>query len=244
MCIGTLVFDIERTKAVPIQITVHHGESLRWDGLNGNADLLDPDALMNWLSERGMTFVREEYANARARAALVATEESHWHDAMPESLQPFFEKMRQPGADSHPEWTAAIEREFPNPVHRGTVLLQLFGSGTGPWSGFPLWESVPEKLLLEMPLDQLLEAIGDAPAERVREGAARLFSGWDFGQIRGADRARIPIELRPPPARARRGRSGRRRPTRPCTEGAQVGKCKGHFGARSPVARAPNPTTG
>ncbi len=193
MCPGTLLFEFEGARPA---ITLHHGTSLRWDGSNGNLPLIRPDAIMDWLSERGIGFVREEFEADKRRGAQDAIEIERWRAIMPASLLPFFEDMRSTGADERPEWKGAIEAELPDPKARARVLLELFGSGRGPWTGFPSWEGVPEKLLLELPLDVLLSAIGDASSERIREGAARLFSSWWFGRSRAAERAQIPAGLR------------------------------------------------
>ncbi len=42
---------------------------------------------------------------------------------------------------------AALEREVRNETSRILALLQWFGSGAGPWSGFPYYEAAAEKLL-------------------------------------------------------------------------------------------------
>jgi hypothetical protein len=194
MCIGTLVFELEAIQ--PGAITLHHGVSLRWEGSGGNLHLRSPDAVMDWLSSHGIRFVREEYEDDRRRADETSAQARRWCAAMPASLLPFFDEMRQSGADRRPEWTAAIETEVPDPVERARVLLDLLGSGVGPWTGYPSWESVPERLLLDLPLTVLLAAIGDAPDERRREGAARLFSSWWFDRKRRDDRAMIPQDLR------------------------------------------------
>ena len=76
------------------------------------------------------------------------------------------------------------------------MLLRLFGSGAGPWSEYPSYESVPEAFLLDIPLDILLVAAGDSSDDRVTEGAARLFAGWAFGRQRRNDRAALPVEFK------------------------------------------------
>ena len=194
MCMGTLVFEFEGIQ--PESITLHHGVSLRWEESGGNLALLDPDAVMDWLSARGIDFVRSEYEEDRRRGSETTREAEWWRASLPASLAPFFDEMWQTGGMSKPEWTAAVEAELPDPIERARVLLDLFGSGVGRWSGHPSWEQVPEELLMDLPLAVLLAAIGDAPDERRREGAARLFSSWSFGRRRAADRAAIPEGLR------------------------------------------------
>ena len=179
MCIGTLVFKIDGAN-----ITLHHGESLRWEGSGGNAQLATPDAIMDWLSARGMPFVREEYEAAKTRADEGAIEAERWIAAMPSSLVPFFEDMRQSGSSSEPEWTAAIEAQIPDRVERTRVMLDLYGSGVGRWSGYPSWETVPMQLVAMLPFEILIAAIGDAPPERTCAGAVRLICSWDFRKRR------------------------------------------------------------
>ena len=50
--------------------------------------------------------------------------------------------------------------------------------------------------MVEMPLDVLLTAAGDAADDRVTEGAARLFAGWEFRRQRQDDWAALPAELK------------------------------------------------
>jgi hypothetical protein len=194
MCIGTLVFELEA--ALLRAITLHHGVSVRWDGSRGNFTLYSPDALMDWLSARGMTFVRAEYEANRRQTQQVSTQSARWRFALPRSLAPFFDDMRFTGEESDPAWTAALEGQYPDPVERAQVLLDLYGHSSGPWTGFPIWEAVAERFLLGLPLEALLAAIGETPGVRRCEGAARLFSGPRFAKERPGERARIPVELR------------------------------------------------
>ncbi len=196
MCIGTLDIDVERASAPPVTVTLHHGVSLRWKASKGNVNLRSPDAIMDWLSARGMPFVREEYEEGEHRGEETLEQRRRWHDALPVSLRPFLDDMQRTGTTTNPAWTAAIEQEFPDPVRRATALMELFGCGIGPWSGYPSWESVPEEMLLTMPLDVLLAAMRTEPSERMLEGGARLFGGWSFRRKRRKELQRVPAELR------------------------------------------------
>lgn len=135
MCIGTVDIDVQRTGAAPVTISLHHGVSLRWKESKGNVNLKSPDAIMDWLSARGMNFVREEYDESERLGQETLEQKRRWHDALPRSLRPFLDDMQQTGGRSSPEWTAAVEQELPDPVNRAAILLELFGSGAGPWSG-------------------------------------------------------------------------------------------------------------
>jgi len=194
MCIGTLIFEIESPllKAV----TLHHGVTIRWEGSRGNFSLNSPDAIMDWLSTRGMPFVRAEYDETRRQIQQISTQSSRWRFSLPRSLMPFFDDMRVTRAESDPAWSAALEAQYPDPVERAQILLDLYGSTGGPWTGFPYWESVAERFLLGLPIEVLIAAVGETSGERRCEGAARLFSGPRFGKERPGDCARIPVPVR------------------------------------------------
>lgn len=192
-CAGTIIFELEG-HAEPRVIKLHHGESLRWDHSGGNLPLTAPEDLLAWLVRHDMAFVRDEYLASRAHAEEDGRSAARWKAALPASLQPFFEDMRR-GSAIDPRWTAAIMAELPDPVERARVLLALFGSGAGPWSGYPSWESVPAQWLVETPLPVLSDALGDAGDSRRVAGALRLFASWEF-RGRKKQLAKLSPELR------------------------------------------------
>jgi hypothetical protein len=76
-------------------------------------------------------------------------------------------------------------------------LLNWFGSGEGPWSGFPSYESTAEELLLLHKTDAILQAIRNTKlTEEQVEGTARLFGGWDFSKQRPNDLSLLPQDLK------------------------------------------------
>jgi hypothetical protein len=195
MCDGTLLFELSGGE-VPGDVSLHHGVTVWWEPFFDNAQLVSPDAIMDWLSSRGITFVRDEYEKARGRSADHARAAERWQFAMPRSLRPFFDDMRG-GAPPHAEWRIAIAAEFPDTDVRARVLLEWYGSGLGPWSGFPAYEGVAENLLLELPLGVLVRAFAREPrSKQVVEGMARLFGGWPFGKRRPKDLAQLPADIK------------------------------------------------
>jgi hypothetical protein len=72
---------------------------------------------------------------------------------------------------------------LPHQDERIRALLGWFGSGAGPWSGFPGYEQAAERLLLEYSTASLVEAAASAPLSSAQwEGAARIFASWAFSK--------------------------------------------------------------
>lgn len=138
----------------------------------------------------------EEDRAAQQKAADAA--EARWRSAMPKSILPLWASaMRDELSPDLEPLRTAIGREFPDTRQRILALFTWFGSGAGPWSGFPSYESVPEELLLDLPTPDLVAATqAQGLTEQQLEGAARLFGGWEFGQRRPNDRNTLPADLK------------------------------------------------
>jgi hypothetical protein len=68
---------------------------------------------------------------------------------------------------------------IPEPAERIGALLHWFGSGAGPWSGYPAREVVAERLLMKEDPDHLISIAQSLDLSHSQlEGTARLLCGW------------------------------------------------------------------
>jgi hypothetical protein len=116
---------------------------------------------------------------------------------MPASLRPLWQAAEQAHRPDLDPLRDALSKEFPDALARAMALFGWYGSGAGPWSGYPGYESVAEELLLDLPTQALLKAIeGRELTPAQTEGVARLFGGWTFNKKRPNDRKLLPAELK------------------------------------------------
>ena len=141
-----------------------------------------------------------ELQDSREKAKLA---ESRWLAAMPSALKPLWPQVRESnGVDPQgavrtlDPLRAALSKEFPDERSRILALYAWFGSGEGPWSGFPSYEQVAEELLLDFPTETLIKAAEATGSAQQQEGAARLFGGWEISQRRPGDLAHLPADLK------------------------------------------------
>lgn len=141
--------------------------------------------------------VRKAWDDEAERARHYAEAEKRWRAAMPSSLGPHWSSMgSMPLPDVGPMRTT-LAREMPEPGPRILALLEWYGTGAGPWSGFPAYEEIAENLLLTHSTSELLAAIeGRDLTPGQIEGVARLFAGWTFREQRPGDLSRLPADLR------------------------------------------------
>ncbi len=181
LCADILTVRLYRGDSELLTITNHHGLYAGISVWQQGVRVTDPDRWLQWFSDHGMPGARQEYDAQIEALKRIHVNYAKWGAAAPLHARPFL--MQEP-VDTK-GMREAIENQFPDRRERALALFAWFGSGAGPWSGFPSNETVAEDLLLELPtLDLVAAAEGNALTEAQTEGAARLFAGWDFNQQR------------------------------------------------------------
>jgi hypothetical protein len=146
-------------------------------------------------TDKGIAKFIEERDIDRKRSAAA---EARWRAGMPEPLRPLKEQAMTYmfGADVNP-LRATLQEGMPDGPTRILALLSWYGSGDGPWSGFPAYEEAAEKLLLDYSTSEILAAIEVFQLTHAEtEGAARLFGGWTFSRERPGDLELLPVALK------------------------------------------------
>lgn len=172
-----------------------------WDS---DAMIHDREKFLRWFDDRKITGPREDFEREKAEEEARRVIEARWMAAMPEVLRPLWattlDQMMPGGIPQTPDTKPLkpiLTKEFPDESKRIRALLSWYGSGAGPWSGFPFYEEVPQLMLLEYPTSHLVAAVeGVTLSEQEAEGAARLFADWDFHQRRPDDGVLISKDLK------------------------------------------------
>lgn len=204
LCLGDMIVSFEDARGVAIdELTFHHGQTIRWDGPWSwrDAAIADPNALIDWLDAQGV----HDYAQDRARAEVEGrrrrVERERWLAAAPAQLRerlPALESdaMGMPRRLAQAE-VADLLALLGEPREAARMLLHWYGSGAGPWSGFPSYETIPMPLLLELGADTLLASLGGHELDDATlDGLARYFGDHELGRTRRSDTAKLGEPLR------------------------------------------------
>jgi hypothetical protein len=182
LCAEILTVRLYRGGSELLTITNHHGRYAGISVWQQGVLVTDPERWLGWFSNHGMPEPRREYD------AEIETEKqsrlfyARWVAAAPVHARPFLTQKEAVDINGLRE---AIANQFPDRRERILALFGWFGSGAGPWSGFPGNESIPEDFLLELPtLDLVGAAATETLTEAQTEGAARLFAGGSFNDQR------------------------------------------------------------
>jgi hypothetical protein len=188
MCIGSPALYLYGPGGERVELTNHHGLSVRCSLWTSDVRVNNSEKWVSWFDRRGISGPRQEFEETCAQEESAKQDWDKWLTAMPKAIVPIWPyslgqlSLADISMDLRP-LRAALERDVPNETSRILALLQWFGSGAGPWSGYPYYEAAAEKLLLEYPTARIVEAIQSSSVGATQtEGAARLFGGWDFQQ--------------------------------------------------------------
>jgi hypothetical protein len=161
----------------------HEGIAIGSSVWQGDWENSSPDRWLRWFDARRMTFARQQFDANRLTERKAAEDEQRWLRAIPSSLKPLWahalSKYNPPHYPDLKPLNAGLLQQYPDTYERIRALMAWYGSGAGPWSGFPGYEEIAEKLLLQYPNTELIKAVDARDlSEPELEGAARILGGW------------------------------------------------------------------
>ena len=183
MCLGDLSMEFYSKKKRLATIGFHHGQSIRWSAWKHDALLQNSQCYLTLLAEHGVTAPLNAFNEDRLREEETKQAWNRWVHAIPSCLKKLSKKTWQKiiEEDTLQPVTDILASAYPDISERLLKLFRWFGSGKGPWTGFPVYEQFAEQILLQYSEKDLLTALTSAPlTENELEGAARLFAGRSF----------------------------------------------------------------
>jgi hypothetical protein len=197
MCNGNPVIVLSANGEPIGRITNHHAKLIRCDLWRSDAPLADTEALLRWFDERKIPGPRKEYEEALKEQKQFDEAEARWLEAMPPALKPHWPAAKRSFDPNLAPLRKALAKQIPDGNERILALFAWYGSGMGPWSGFPSYEDIAANLLFDYPTEELLAALEgkDLTATQL-EGIARFFGDVRFPQRRPDERRLLPAELK------------------------------------------------
>lgn len=201
MCIGSPAIYFYKNGKETIHLTNHHGKSIRCQLWSSDVKIADIEKWVNWFDNHGITSVREEVEYSKLQAIKNQKDQEKWAKAMPTPLKSLLENaFGDLGIVDNKDIAlldTAIEKGIPDKTNRILSLLEWYGSGAGPWSGYPAYEDAAENLLLKYTTKEIVAALQSAHLTSSQiEGGARLFGGWDFNKQRPNDINQVSQEMK------------------------------------------------
>lgn len=184
MCAGTPAIHLYKNDTLLVRITNHHGQSVRCSLWRSDVTIVDSESWLEWFDKRNINEPRKEFEHIKTLREQSIIDKNRWIAAMPTGLaREWKEFHRVLGSHETSYLRTALNKSTPDTHEQIRALLTWHGSGAGPWSGHPAYESAAENMLLEYAITDIVSAIDlNHISNPQLEGAARLFAGWDFSQ--------------------------------------------------------------
>jgi hypothetical protein len=203
MCHGDLEFAFTGGDGRRTVVGLHHGLSLRWTGWDGDALLRDGDRVLHWLARHGAGGPLAQAQRRQAERERELLDRQAWTAAAPADVRDLLDLAI---AAAHTTGVIApsvhalvadrLAQAFPDPAERAAALLAWYGSGTGRYSGYPVYETLPAPALAGTPIAEIIDALRRFPDDRVAAGAVRHLCAWKSRTHLRRDIARLPDDVR------------------------------------------------
>ncbi|MCO7187408.1 MULTISPECIES: hypothetical protein [unclassified Pseudoalteromonas] len=174
------------------------GTNIRFSHWSSDASVVDTDKWLTWFDDRGMPWPRQMFDTRRKEQIQNQKNEQRWLGAMPSSVRAVWAEALTPyGTRDTQRLMTLFTAAIPDKRLQVLALLKWFGSGAGPWSGYPSYENVARKMLFNYSTANIISIINSTQLSTAQtEGAARFFGGWDFSQKRPDDLEKMPDTLK------------------------------------------------
>jgi hypothetical protein len=198
MCTGTPAVYFYKNEKETVYLTNHHGKSIRCSLWSSDVAIANVDKWVKWFEEHGISSVREEVEYSKAQAKKCQKNLDKWTKAIPNPIKPLWkDAIGNYGDVDTKALISALRKGMPDKAQRILALLEWYGSGAGPWSGFPSYEDAAEKMLLEYTTKEIITAMQSTELTTAQvEGGARLFGGWTFFKKRPNGLNEVPQEIK------------------------------------------------
>lgn len=185
MCLGTYAIELFADSQLKATIGFHHGETIRYINWNGDAGLARSEDLLHFLAELGLSKPLEQYKEEKLNRDQQVVAERKWLEYAPASFRKYREEMNDFDDSYLPLLAGDLKAEIPDKNERIIRLLQLFGYSSHFWTGYPLYEEVPNELLKTLDTKEIINAYLQSDRNyKTRKGLGRFLCSFEFKKER------------------------------------------------------------
>lgn len=196
MCLGSYAIELHSEGRLKATIGFHHGTSIRYDAWRGDAELRNPEALVEFLADQGFAVPLEERIEDRRREAEADKEWQNWLAVAPKCFGKYRIQMNTIPAAYWPSLMKDFQKEYPDRQPQIIVLLRTFGATDNLWTNYASYEEVPKEILGKFEVQEIIGAyLASARAMDICKGLGRYLCSFDFKRVRKNYLQFIPQEV-------------------------------------------------
>ena len=181
MCLGDYAIELISDNKLKSTIGFHHGVSIRYNKWTGDAELKYSDKLLEFLSDLGLKKPLEQKQLDYQRAKESKEESNNWLKNSPFIFSKYWNEINDFDDSYLPRLLADLKKEYPTEESLIIALLKSFGTSENLWSGYPIYESISQKILDDYEFQNIINAYTKVNKEKLIDiGLGRYLFSWDF----------------------------------------------------------------
>jgi hypothetical protein len=185
MCLGTYAIELHSGNEIPATIGFHHGISIRYDGWNSDVELAKSEELLHFLFDLGFQEPLQERINESKRYEKQKNEDEKWLSNAPKCFAKYWNEMNDFDDDYLSSLLDDFNAEIPERDLQIISLLKIFSVSQNLWTAYPIYEKVPETILTNYSLQEILLAYNNSEkSRRTQIGLGRFLCSFRFRKDR------------------------------------------------------------
>lgn len=185
MCSGTCAIELYVDTQIRATIGFHHGVSIRYHNWNTDAGLAKSDALIDFFAEEGFTAPLEDKMERNRIAEAQVLAERKWLMHAPACFSKYWTDINTMNNNYWESLIADLNIEMPEKSEQIITLLQVFGNTENLWSGYPIYEDIPRKILKIFEVSEIISTYLSSDRNyKTRRGFARFLCSFEFKKVR------------------------------------------------------------
>jgi hypothetical protein len=196
MCLGDYAIELIVDNKITATLGFHHGYSIRYDNWYGDSELAKRDEFLDFLAKQGLTKPLIESLEAKRNMEADRIIERKWLDNAPACFSKYWTEIN--GFDNNylSSLIADLNREIPKREKQIIILLQTFGRTDNFWSGYPIYEELPNEILKTFDIKEIILVYLQSDRNyKTRKGLGRFLCSFEFKKIRKKHLTHIPKEV-------------------------------------------------
>jgi hypothetical protein len=186
MCSGTYAIELYSNGKLKTTVGFHHGVSIRYDKWNGDAELANSNKLLEFLNEKGLTKPLQDRFEEQRSMETNRIIERNWLEIAPNCFTKYWAQIIGFNQEDYfPSLINDLNAEFPSKQKQIIVLLQTFGKTENLWSGYPIYEELPNIILKNFGTKEIIESYLNSDRNyKARKGLGRFLCSFEFKKAR------------------------------------------------------------
>ncbi len=181
MCSGDYAIELFSKNEIIATVGYHHGTSIRYDNWCGDAELEFAEELLQFLFNLGLRKPLEQYQFDNELAIEGCRREEIWLINSPKCFSNYRDEINGFEDDYLTNLIEDLEFEIPEIENQILALLKSFGTSENLWSGYPIYETISQKILDAYNFSDIINAFENSDKEHITGiGLGRYIFSYEF----------------------------------------------------------------